>query len=66
MRPADVTLPAENVVALPGESPLRVIYDTLFRSRLGLPSIATGLCKRLAHEAAIRVENRQAFGLPLF
>ncbi len=61
----DVTLPVENIVALPGESPLRVIYDTLFRSRLGLPAIATGLCKRLAHEVAIRVENRQAFGVPL-
>jgi len=62
---ADVTLPAGNILALPGESPLRVIYDTLFRSRLGLPSIATGLVKRLAHEVAIRVEDRQAFGLPL-
>jgi alkylation response protein AidB-like acyl-CoA dehydrogenase len=61
----DVMLPAENIVALQGESPLRVIYDTLFRSRLGLPSIATGLCKRLAHEVAIRVEDRQAFGFPL-
>lgn len=61
----NVSLPAANIVALPGESPLRVIYDTLFRSRLGLPAIATGLCKRLAHEVAIRVEDRRAFGFPL-
>jgi alkylation response protein AidB-like acyl-CoA dehydrogenase len=61
----NVLLPAANVVALPGESPLRVIYDTLFRSRLGLPAIATGLCRRLADEVAIRIENRRAFGFPL-
>lgn len=61
----DVELPAGNIVALPGESPIRVIYDTLFRSRLGLPAIATGLCRRLAHEVTIRVEDRRAFGFPL-
>ncbi len=61
----DVELSAGNIVALPDESPVRVIYDTLFRSRLGLPAIATGLCKRLAHEVAIRVEDRRAFGYPL-
>jgi hypothetical protein len=61
----DVSLPAANILALPGETPLRAIFDTLFRSRLGLPAIATGLCRRLAHEAAIRVEDRRAFGVPL-
>ena len=61
----NVSLPAANLVALPGESPMRVIFDTLYRSRLGLPSIASGLCKRLAHEVAVRVESRRAFGMPL-
>ena len=61
----NVSLPAGNIVSLPGENPLRVIYDTLFRSRLGLPAIATGLCRRLAHEVAIRVDDRRAFGYPL-
>jgi hypothetical protein len=61
----NVSLPAANLVALPGESPMRVVFDTLFRSRLGLPSIATGLCKRLAHEVAVRAESRQAYGGPL-
>ncbi len=61
----NVSLPAANLVALPGEAPLRVIFDTLFRSRLGLPAIAAGLCRRLAHEVAIRVDNRRAFGVSL-
>lgn len=61
----NVSLPATNIVALPGENPLRVIYDTLFRSRLGLPAIAAGLCRRLSREVAARVENRRAFGFPL-
>jgi alkylation response protein AidB-like acyl-CoA dehydrogenase len=61
----NVSLPAANIVALPGESPMRVIFDTLFRSRLGLPSIATGLTKRLAHEVGQRVQSRHAYGMPL-
>lgn len=57
-----VELPAAHIVAPEGQSGLRAIYDTLFRTRLGMPAIAAGLCKRLVHEVEERAEGRWAFG----
>ena len=58
-------LPASNIVALPGESPTRAIYDTLFRSRMGLPSISAGHCRRMAYEATRRAESHIVSGHPI-
>ena len=61
----DVQLPGSHIVALPGESPTRAIFDTLFRSRLGLPSISAGHCKRMAEEATRRAETHFVSGHPI-
>lgn len=58
-------VPAINICARPGESPLRAIYDTLYRSRLGLPAISVGICRRLSEEAQARAECRTVAGKPL-
>jgi alkylation response protein AidB-like acyl-CoA dehydrogenase len=58
-------LPESSIVALPDESPTRAIYDTLFRSRLGLPSISAGHCKRMAQEATRRAGSHTVSGHPI-
>ena len=58
----DVEVPRSHLVAVPGQTGLRVIYETLFRTRLGMPAIAAGLCRRLVDEATQRVGNRSSFG----
>jgi hypothetical protein len=42
-----------------------VIYETLFRTRLGMPAIAAGLCRRLVDETTQRVGARSSFGTML-
>jgi alkylation response protein AidB-like acyl-CoA dehydrogenase len=61
----DTELPSEHLIIPKGKSGLRIIYDTLFRSRLGMPAIATGLCQRLADESQTRMRERVAFGRSL-
>ena len=45
---------------------MRIIYDTILRSRMGIPAISAGLCQRLYSEVETRVKNRQVFGRSLF
>ncbi|MCP4451294.1 MAG: acyl-CoA/acyl-ACP dehydrogenase, partial [Planctomycetes bacterium] len=42
-----VKLPDSHILASEGMSGLRLLYDTLFRSRLGMPAIASGHCRRM-------------------
>lgn len=58
-------VPADHLLGAGGQSGLRVIYDTLFRSRLGMPAIAAGLCRRLADEVVTRTAQRSTFGRKL-
>ncbi len=58
----ETTVPASHLVLKKGQSGLRMIYDTLFRSRLGMPAIAAGLCKRLYEETSDRASQRKTFG----
>ncbi len=62
---SDVAVPDSHDLSPKGKSALRVLYDTLFRSRMGIPAIASGLCKRLADEAAERASGRVVFGRPI-
>jgi len=55
-------VPAAHLLGAGGQSGLRLLYDTLFRSRLGMPAIAAGLCRRLADEAVARTALRSTFG----
>ena len=57
-----VELPDTHVLASEGMSGLRLLYDTLFRSRLGMPAIASGHCKRMADVASERAHERRVFG----
>jgi alkylation response protein AidB-like acyl-CoA dehydrogenase len=57
-----VEVPDTHILASEGMSGLRLLYDTLFRSRLGMPAIASGHCKRMADVAFDRVNERQVFG----
>lgn len=57
-----VELPDYHVLMSEGMSGLRLLYDTLFRSRLGMPAIAAGHCKRMADAVFERVNERQVFG----
>lgn len=58
-------VPHSHLVAARGQTGLRVIYETLFRTRLGMPAIAAGLCRRLTDEARTRVGRRSSFGTVL-
>ncbi len=60
-----VTVPNSHVLGSTKGGGLRVIYDTLFRSRLGMPAISAGHCRRLAHEVSLRIHDRQVLGRPL-
>ncbi len=60
-----VRIPEAQLVARKGQSGLRMIYDTLFRSRLGMPAIASGHCRRLYEESLQRAQHRHAFGVAL-
>ncbi len=62
---SDVAVPDSHDLTPKGKGALRVLYDTLFRSRMGFPAIASGLCKRLADEAAARASGRVVFGRPI-
>jgi alkylation response protein AidB-like acyl-CoA dehydrogenase len=62
---SDVAVPDAHNLTPRGTSALRVLYDTLFRSRMGIPAIASGLCKRLADEVATRASGRVVFGQPI-
>ena len=62
---SNVAVPDAHDLTPKGRSALRVLYDTLFRSRMGFPAIASGLCKRLADEAASRASGRVVFGRPI-
>jgi len=62
---SDVTVPEAYDLTPPGTSALRVLYDTLFRSRLGISAIASGLCKRIVHECTKRAGERIVFGQPI-
>ncbi len=64
-RYSNVSLPESYVITPPGRSALRDIYDTLFRSRMGISAIAAGQCRRLADEVAGRASSRIAFGRPI-
>jgi len=61
----EVRVPESHLVLRRGQSGLRMIYDTLFRSRLGMPAIAAGFCRRLYDEAAERASARRTFGLAI-
>jgi len=58
---SDVAVPDAHILSPMGKSTLRILYDTLFRSRMGIPAIASGLCKRLADESATRASGRVVF-----
>jgi len=60
-----VKIPDYHILASEGMSGLRLLYDTLFRSRLGMPAIAAGHCQRMADVALDRVSNRRVFGRAL-
>lgn len=57
-----VEVPDYHVLASEGMSGLRLLYDTLFRSRLGMPAIAAGHCKRMTDAVFERVNDRRVFG----
>ena len=57
-----VEVPDYHVLASEGMSGLRLLYDTLFRSRLGMPAIAAGLCKRMTDAVFERINDRHVFG----
>lgn len=59
---SDVTVPDAHDLTPKGQSALRVMYDTLFRSRMGISAIASGLCKRLVDECTERASGRVVFG----
>ena len=54
-------VPNENLLEEKTFGSLRIIYDTIFRSRMGIPAIAAGLCKRLSFETQRRVSKRKVF-----
>lgn len=58
----DVVVADEHNLTPKGISALRVMYDTLFRSRMSIPAIASGLCKRLSDECTARASQRIVFG----
>ncbi|MCF7973534.1 MAG: acyl-CoA/acyl-ACP dehydrogenase [Phycisphaerae bacterium] len=60
-----VEIPETHILASEGMSGLRLLNDTLFRSRLGMPAIASGHCKRMADVASQRVNDRHVFGKAL-
>lgn len=57
-----VSIPDYHVLKSEGMSGLRLLYDTLFRSRLGMPAIAAGHCKRMTDVVFERVNDRRVFG----
>ncbi len=59
---SDVAVPDAHNLTPEGKSALRILYDTLFRSRMGMPAIASGLCKRLADAGTTRASGRVVFG----
>jgi alkylation response protein AidB-like acyl-CoA dehydrogenase len=61
----DVMLPESHNLTPRGTSVLRVMYDTLFRSRLGIAAIASGLCQRLLDDVTRRTSERVVFGGPI-
>jgi alkylation response protein AidB-like acyl-CoA dehydrogenase len=61
-RYSNVKLPESHVITALGGSTLRDIYDTLFRSRMGISAIASGQCRRLADEAVGRATSRVTLG----
>lgn len=61
----DVHVPREHDLTPKGKSALRIMYDTLFRCRMGMPAIAAGLCRRLLDEATDRTGTRIVFGKPI-
>ncbi|MFH1567089.1 MAG: acyl-CoA dehydrogenase [Gemmatimonadota bacterium] len=64
-RYARAAVPASHLMPPGGHGGLRVIYDTLFRSRLAIPAIAAGLGERLVVEATARMAGRSSFGRAL-
>lgn len=61
----NVTLPMDNLLENSNSTGLRIIYDTLFRSRMGISAIAAGMCKRLFEETQEWTKNRIVFGKSL-
>ncbi len=61
----DVAVPEEHLLTRHGKSSLQIIYDTLFRSRLGMPSISEGTCRRLTDEVTSRGDERVVFNNPI-
>jgi alkylation response protein AidB-like acyl-CoA dehydrogenase len=57
-----VEIPDYHILASEGMSGIRLLYDTLFRSRLGMPAIAAGHCKRMTDAVFDRVHDRRVFG----
>lgn len=62
---SDVSVPDAHDLTPRGQSALRVLYDTLFRSRMCIAATASGLCRRLADEAAARASGRVVFARPI-
>lgn len=58
----DTCLPETHIMGPARQSGLRIIYDTLFRSRLGMSAITTGVCRRLVDEVTQHVSQRRTFG----
>ncbi len=61
-RYSNVVIPEEHNLTPGGKGALRVLYDTLFRSRMNIPAIVSGLCKRLSEESEERASQRMVFG----
>lgn len=61
----NVVVEDKHFIVSPEKSGLRVIYDTVFRSRMGISAIASGMSQRLLDDALERSANRMVFGIPL-
>ncbi len=61
-RYSNVVVPEEHNLTPGGKGALRVLYDTLFRSRMNIPAIVSGFCKRLSEESAAWASRRMVFG----
>jgi alkylation response protein AidB-like acyl-CoA dehydrogenase len=61
-RYCNTEIPETHIMGPARQNGLRIIYDTLFRSRLGMSAITAGVCRRLVDEVAQRVSQRRTFG----
>jgi len=61
----DVQVQEGEFLTPPGGNGLRAIYDTVFRSRMGISAMVAGMCRRLFDDLELRCADRVVFGKPL-